>query len=85
MGSSPQQVDDKRWRAVWDWALFVGGFVRRWCSACHGNVLLARLSTSTNPAHLLPGCFFALLSPFAVLCGLVSVSMLVMQARQCWG
>lgn len=73
------KVEDRRWRAVWDWGLFVGGFVPSLVfGVAMGNVLLGA------PFHLdetlrifYTGGFFALLSPFAVLCGLVSVTMLV--------
>ena len=74
------KVEDKRWRAVWDWALFVGGFVPALVfGVAMGNVLLgAPFHFDQTMRIFYTGGFFALLSPFAVLCGLVSVSMLVM-------
>ena len=74
------KVEDWRWRAVWDWALFVGGFVPALVfGVAMGNVLLgAPFHFDETLRIFYTGGFFALLSPFAVLCGLVSVSMLVM-------
>ncbi|WJS84766.1 cytochrome d ubiquinol oxidase subunit II [Paracoccus sp. TOH] len=76
--------DDPRWRAMWDWALFIGGTVPALLfGVAVGNVLLG------VPFHLTPdlmpiyegglfGKLFGLLRPFALLCGLVSLAMLVM-------
>lgn len=73
------KVEDKRWRAVWDWGLFVGGFVPSLVfGVAMGNVLLGAPFHFDDTLRIhYTGGFFALLSPFAVLCGLVSVSMLV--------
>lgn len=73
------KVEDKRWRAVWDWGLFVGGFVPSLVfGVAMGNVLLgAPFHFDETLRIYYTGGFFALLSPFAVLCGLVSVSMLI--------
>ncbi|MET0894211.1 MAG: cytochrome d ubiquinol oxidase subunit II [Pseudoxanthomonas sp.] len=73
------KVEDKRWRAVWDWALFVGGFVPALVfGVAMGNVLLGAPFHFDDTLRIYyTGGFFALLSPFAVLCGLVSVSMLI--------
>lgn len=67
------------WREVWDWGLFVGGFVPALVfGVAIGNVLQG------VPYHLddalrvtYDGGLFGLLNPFAILCGLVSVTMLV--------
>ncbi|MQP64638.1 cytochrome d ubiquinol oxidase subunit II [Niveispirillum sp. SYP-B3756] len=72
--------EEPRWRAVWDWALFIGGFVPALIfGVAVGNVLQG------VPFHLdddlrsfYTGSFFGLLNPFALLCGLLSVSMLAM-------
>ncbi|MFC3569889.1 cytochrome d ubiquinol oxidase subunit II [Paracoccus simplex] len=76
--------DDPRWRAMWDWALFIGGTVPALLfGVAVGNVLLG------VPFHLTPdlmpiyegglfGKLFGLLRPFALLCGLVSLAMLIM-------
>jgi cytochrome d ubiquinol oxidase subunit II len=73
------KVEDKRWRAVWDWGLFVGGFVPSLVfGVAMGNVLLGAPFHFDDTLRIYyTGGFFALLSPFAVLCGLVSVAMLV--------
>lgn len=69
---------DKRWRAFWDWALFTGGFVPVLLfGVAVGNVLQGlpfRLDADMR-VHW-EGFFFGLLNPFALLCGLLSVSML---------
>jgi cytochrome d ubiquinol oxidase subunit II len=65
----------------WDWALFIGGFVPSLIfGVAVGNVLQGvpfrfdppTCGSSTRAA------FFGLLNPFALLCGLLSVAMLVM-------
>ena len=76
--------DDPAWRNFWDWALFVGGALPALLfGVAVGNVLLG------VPFHLTPdlmpiyegglfGKLFGLLRPFALLCGIVSLSMLIM-------
>ncbi|MDR7069970.1 cytochrome d ubiquinol oxidase subunit II [Pseudoxanthomonas japonensis] len=73
------KVEDPRWRAAWDAALFVGGFVPALVfGVAMGNVLLGVPFQFDDTLRIhYAGGFFALLSPFAVLCGLVSVAMLV--------
>jgi cytochrome d ubiquinol oxidase subunit II len=70
--------DDPRWRTAWDWALFIGGFVPALViGVAFGNLLQGvPFSFDTDLRVTYYGGFFALLNPFAVLCGLVSVSML---------
>ena len=70
--------DDPRWRTAWDWALFIGGFVPALViGVAFGNLLQGvPFSFDTDLRVTYHGSFFALLNPFAVLCGLVSVSML---------
>ncbi|CVI63231.1 MULTISPECIES: cytochrome d ubiquinol oxidase subunit II [Agrobacterium] len=69
------------WRSAWDWALFIGGFVPALIfGVAIGNVLQG------VPFHLNDDLrifydgttLFELLNPYAILCGLVSVAMLVM-------
>jgi len=75
------KVKDARWRAVWDWALFIGGFVPSLIfGVAVGNVLLGapfRLDDTMRSSYT--GNFFGLLTPFALLCGLVSLGMIVTQ------
>jgi cytochrome d ubiquinol oxidase subunit II len=70
--------EDPRWRSAWDWALFIGGFVPALViGVAFGNLLQGvPFSFDTDLRVTYHGSFFALLNPFAVLCGLVSVSML---------
>jgi cytochrome bd ubiquinol oxidase subunit II len=68
------------WRNTCDWALFVGGGVPALLfGVAFGNLLLGvpfHFDAMMRPIYT--GGFFNLLHPFALLCGLVSVSMLVM-------
>ncbi len=74
------QITNPRWRSVWDWALFVSGAVPALVfGVAVGNVLQGvpfRLDDTLRPFY--EGNFFQLLNPFALLAGLVSLSMLVM-------
>ncbi|TWI69788.1 cytochrome bd-I ubiquinol oxidase subunit 2 apoprotein [Pseudoduganella lurida] len=72
--------DHVQWRAAWDWALFVGGFVPALVfGVAMGNVLQGVPFRLTPDMQIFyEGGFFGLLNPFALLCGLVSVAMLVM-------
>lgn len=73
------KVPDARWRSVWDWALFVSGFVPALVfGVAMGNVLLGapfHFDDVLRPIYI--GGFFGLLTPFALLCGLVSLTMLI--------
>jgi len=72
--------DDPRWRTAWDWALFTGGFVPALLfGVAVGNVLQGvpfRFNQDLRAFY--EGSLFDLLNPFALLCGLLSVAMLVM-------
>ncbi|PIC01391.1 cytochrome d ubiquinol oxidase subunit II [Caulobacter sp. X] len=71
---------DPRWRSFWDWALFVGGFVPVLCfGVALGNVLQgAPFRLNDDLRAFYDGTFLGLFSPFALLCGLLSVAMLVL-------
>ena len=76
--------EDPKWRNRWDWALFIGGAVPATVfGIAVGNVLQGvpfYLTDSLVPMYE-GGAFgklFALLNPFALLAGLVSISMLTM-------
>ncbi|KQT84048.1 cytochrome d ubiquinol oxidase subunit II [Aurantimonas sp. Leaf443] len=73
------KIEDRRWREAWDWALFVGGFVPALISGVAvGNVLLGvpfGLDATMRASYA--GSFFGLLRPFALLCGLLGVAMVV--------
>lgn len=78
------KIANPTWRATWDWVLFVGSAVPPLLfGVAVGNVMLGipfhfddsmRLtSDATNPIF----GFLGLLSPFALLCGLVSLCMTI--------
>ena len=71
---------DPVWRACWDWALFVGGFVPALVfGVAVGNVLLGipfRLDSDLRTFY--EGSFLGLFTPFSLLCGLLSVAMIVL-------
>ena len=74
------KLADPRWRNFWDWGLFVGGAVPALIfGVAFGNLLLGL------PFHLddtmrsyYTGRVWGLLNPFALLAGVVSLSMLMM-------
>ncbi|CAM3977370.1 cytochrome d ubiquinol oxidase subunit II [Ectopseudomonas alcaliphila] len=72
------KLDNTRWRSAWDWALFVGGAVPALVfGVAFGNLFLGlpfQLDDMMRSSY--HGSFFALLNPFALLCGVVSLSML---------
>ena len=71
--------EDHRWRNTWDWALFVGGAVPALIfGVAVGNVLQGVPFRLTDDLFsLYEGSFFALLNPFALLAGAVSLTMLI--------
>ncbi|APZ53295.1 cytochrome d ubiquinol oxidase subunit II [Salipiger abyssi] len=76
--------DSQRWRNNWDWALFVGGAAPALLfGVAVGNVLLGvpfHLTEDLMPMYdgTFYGKFLGLLRPFAILSGVVSLSMLLM-------
>ena len=72
--------ESARWKASWDWALFIGGFVPSLIfGVAVGNVLQGVPFRFDDDMRIYcEGSFFALLNPYALLCGLLSVAMLVM-------
>ena len=73
------KVEDPRWRRAWDWALFVGSaFPALIFGAAFGNLLLG--VPFTYDADLRPvyeGTVLGQLRPFALLTGVVGLSLLV--------
>lgn len=71
-----------KWRKSWDWGLFIAGFVPALIfGVAVGNVLQGVPFRFDNTMRsFYEGNFFGLLNPFAILCGLVSVAMLVTHA-----
>ena len=74
------KVDDPRWRNAWDWGLFVGGTVPALVfGVAFGNLLLGvPFHYERDMQVYYTGSFFALLNPFGLLAGVVSLAMLVM-------
>lgn len=72
------KIEDPRWRNSWDWGLFIGGLIPALIfGVAFGNLLQGvpfHLDTLLRPYYT--GSFFALLNPFALLAGLISVGML---------
>ncbi|MET7142724.1 cytochrome d ubiquinol oxidase subunit II [Xanthomonas sp. PPL139] len=73
------KLPGQRWRNGWDWALFLGGFIPALImGVAVGNVLLGVPFHFDDTLRVFyTGSFFGLLMPFALLAGLLSVSMLV--------
>ncbi|KAB0536468.1 cytochrome d ubiquinol oxidase subunit II [Xanthomonas cissicola] len=68
-----------RWRSNWDWALFVGGFIPALImGVAVGNVLLGvPFHFDDSMRTFYTGNLLGLLTPFALLAGLLSVAMLL--------
>ncbi|PVZ70560.1 cytochrome d ubiquinol oxidase subunit II [Pelagibaculum spongiae] len=74
------KIDDPRWRKSWDWGLFVGGAVPPLIfGIAFGNLLqgVPFYLDDLMRTHY-DGGFFGLLNPFALLAGVVAVSMTIM-------
>lgn len=75
------KIEDPRWRGMWDWGIFIGSFVPALVfGVAFGNLLQG------VPFHIdeylrlfYTGNFFQLLNPFALLAGIVSLTMLIVQ------
>lgn len=74
------KIEHPTWRAAWDWGLFAGGAVPAAVfGVAFGNLLLGlpfQYDESLLPTYT--GSFWQLLNPFALLCGLVSLTMLTL-------
>ncbi|MEJ2117490.1 MAG: cytochrome d ubiquinol oxidase subunit II [Alphaproteobacteria bacterium] len=72
------KINNPLWRSTWDWGLFVGGAVPPLIfGVAFGNILQG-VPFHFDP-NLLPyyeGTFWGLLNPFALLCGVVSSTMI---------
>jgi cytochrome d ubiquinol oxidase subunit II len=75
------KVQNTLWRAIADWALFISGLVPALIfGVALGNALRGvpfRFDETMRMTY--DGNLFGLLNPFALLCGLASVAMLIMQ------
>ena len=74
------KLEGKRWRAIWDAALFIGGLVPALVyGVAFGNVLQGvpfRFDDTLRMTY--EGSLLGLFNPFALLCGVVSVAMIIM-------
>ena len=72
--------EEAGWRNAWDWVLCVSGIVPALIfGVAVGNVLLGVPFRFADDLRIYyDGTFFQLLTPFALLCGLVSLCMLMM-------
>lgn len=73
------KIEDARWRTAWDIGLFISGFVPSLVFGVAFGNLLQGVPFHFNDLMQVKytGSFFELLNPFAILCGLVSLAMLV--------
>jgi cytochrome d ubiquinol oxidase subunit II len=75
------KLDALDWRRTWDWVFFVSGLVPALLfGVAFGNVLLGapfRFDERLNIIY--EGGLIGLLTPFALLCGLVSLAMITLQ------
>jgi len=75
------KLPDPRWRAAWDWALFGGSAVPALVfGVAFGNLLQGvPFHFDDTLRSFYSGSFWALLNPFALLSGVLSVAMLALQ------
>lgn len=71
------KMSSPRWRNAWDWTLFISGCIPMIIyGAAVGNVLLGvPFHFDWRVTSYYTGSFWGLLNPFAVLCGLTSLSL----------
>jgi len=75
------KVDDPRWRAAWDWGVFIAGAVPAVVFGVAFGNLLQGVPFRFDPATMsviYSGSLWRLLNPFGLLSGIVSLVMLVM-------
>ena len=77
------KLTDDRWRSGWDIALTLGGAIPALLfGVAFGNLFLGvpfHFDAMQRP--VVTGSFFSLLHPFALLCGVISLSMLVLHGN----
>ena len=74
------KIENDKWRNVWDWLLTIGGAVPALVfGVAFGNLFLGLpFSMDDTMRSVYEGSFWQLLTPFALISGVVSLSMLVM-------
>jgi len=74
------KIENPTWRSAWDWGLFIGGFVPALVfGVAFGNLLQGvpfAYDEFVRPEYT--GSFWGLLNPFALLAGIISLTMLIM-------
>ena len=75
------KMEERGWRQTWDWLFFLSGLLPALLfGVAFGNLLLgAPFRLDQTLRSIYEGGLIGLLSPFALLCGVVSVTMIVMQ------
>ncbi len=75
------KLADSRWRGMWDWGIFIGSFVPPLViGVAFGNLLQGVPFHMDEYLRLFyTGNFFMLLNPFALLAGIVSLTMILTQ------
>jgi cytochrome d ubiquinol oxidase subunit II len=75
------KIQNPTWRSTWDWGLFIGGAVPPIIfGVAFGNLLLGvPFSFNDYLMSTYSGSFWALLNPFALLAGVVSLGMITTQ------
>ena len=75
------KIEDMRWRGMWDWGIFIGSFVPPLViGVAFGNLLQGVPFHIDSDLRLFyTGNFFQLLNPFALLAGVVSLTMILAQ------
>ena len=73
------KLPSAQWRKAWDWALFAGGIIPALIfGVAFGNLLLGvPFEFDSTLKSTYTGSFFGLLTPFALIAGLLSVAMLL--------
>ena len=73
------KLTNASWRSTWDWALFAGGVIPSLVfGVAFGNLLLGLpFHYDETLRSFYTGSFWELLNPFGLLCGVVSLSMLM--------
>lgn len=73
------KIQDPRWRQTWDWCLFIGSSVPPLIfGVAFGNLLQGvPFHFDQSMVSYYTGTFWQLLNPFALLCGVVSSTMIV--------
>lgn len=74
------KIASARWRAMWDTGLVIGSLVPPVIfGVAFGNLFPGCLWCSRHNYMCTPGSFWELLSPFALLCGALSLMLVIMQ------